>query len=59
MSDAMIGVTGLVAMFWLMIFRMPVGMAMLVVGYFGTWVMNGARSADALMTETYSATNYC
>lgn len=58
MSEAMIGAVGLAVMFGLMVFRMPVGMAMLVVGYFGTWVMNGGRSAEALLvTETYSATS--
>lgn len=56
MSDAMIGVLGLVAMFGLLVLRMPVGMAMLIVGFFGTWVMNSGRAANALLlTETYSA----
>lgn len=56
----MIGLFGLGAMFLLMILRMPVGMAMLAVGYFGTMVLNGSRSANALfVTETFSSTaNY-
>lgn len=60
MSDLMIGVGGLVAMFAFMVFRMPVGMAMLAAGYFGTVLISGARSANALLvTETFSAaSNY-
>lgn len=58
MSDFMIGLFGLGAMFVLMILRMPVGMAMLSVGYFGTLILNGTRSANALfVTETFSATS--
>ncbi|WP_417673813.1 TRAP transporter large permease [Roseibium sp.] len=58
MSDFMIGLSGLGAMFILMILRMPVGMAMLAVGYFGTLILNGDRSANALLvTETFSATS--
>lgn len=60
MSDFGIGVGGLAAMFALMVLRMPVGMAMLAVGYFGVVLMNGSRSASALLvTEAFSATaNY-
>ncbi|AXS42302.1 TRAP transporter large permease [Breoghania sp. L-A4] len=60
MSDFAIGLGGLGAMFVLMILRMPVGMAMLAAGYFGTLILNGSRSANALLvTETFSATaNY-
>lgn len=54
----MIGVSGLLAMFGLMVFRMPVGMAMLAAGYFGTVLISGGRSANALLvTETFSATS--
>jgi len=57
-SDFMIGVSGLAAMFGLMVFRMPVGMAMLAAGYFGTVLISGGRSANALLvTETFSATS--
>jgi len=47
-------------MFAFMVFRMPVGMAMLAAGYFGTVLISGARSANALLvTETFSAaSNY-
>jgi tripartite ATP-independent transporter DctM subunit len=59
-SDFGIGVGGLAAMFALMVLRMPVGMAMLAAGYFGVVLMNGSRSANALLvTEAFSATaNY-
>jgi tripartite ATP-independent transporter DctM subunit len=56
MTDFAIGLIGLGAMFVLMILRTPVGMAMLVVGFFGVWVLNGSRAANAvLLTETFSA----
>ncbi|CAG1006722.1 MAG: TRAP transporter large permease [Rhizobiaceae bacterium] len=60
MSDFGIGAGGLAAMFALMVLRMPVGMAMLAVGYFGIVLMSGSRSANALLvTEAFSATaNY-
>jgi tripartite ATP-independent transporter DctM subunit len=60
MSEFGIGVGGLAAMFALMVLRMPVGMAMLAVGYFGVVLMSGSRSANALLvTEAFSATaNY-
>ena len=58
MTDFMIGVSGLLAMFGLMVFRMPVGMAMLAAGYFGIVLISGGRSANALLvTETFSATS--
>ena len=58
MSDFMIGVSGLLAMFGLMVFRMPVGMAMLAAGYFGTLMISGGRSANAMfVTEAFSATS--
>jgi len=57
-TDFMIGVSGLLAMFALMVFRMPVGMAMLAAGYFGTILISGGRSANALLvTETFSTTS--
>ena len=58
MSEFTIGLAGLGAMFVLMILRTPVGMAMLVVGFFGVMILNGSRSANAvLLTETFSATS--
>jgi tripartite ATP-independent transporter DctM subunit len=60
MSELGFGVVGMLAMFVAMIFRMPVGMAMLAVGFFGTWAVNGQRAAFALLlTESYSSiSNY-
>lgn len=60
MSEVLIGAAGLLGMFVLMVLRMPVGMAMLAVGYFGTVILNGSRAANALLvTETFSAaSNY-
>lgn len=60
MSEVLVGIFGLGLMFILMILRMPVGMAMLVIGFAGTWWLNGLRSATGvLVTETYSsASNY-
>jgi hypothetical protein len=53
-SEFTIGLCGLGAMFVLMVMRMPVGMAMLAVGYFGAMILNGSRSANALLvTETF------
>jgi tripartite ATP-independent transporter DctM subunit len=60
MTDLGWGLLGMALMFVLMIFRMPVGMSMLCVGFFGTGFMSGERSAMALLvTEAYSAvSNY-
>ena len=56
MSDVSIGIMMLCAMFGLMVLRMPVGIAMLVAGFFGTWWLNGFNSASALLvTETFSS----
>lgn len=58
MDEVLVGVIGIVMMFGLMIFRMPVGIAMLTVGFFGIWILNGLRSATAVLaTETFSATS--
>jgi len=60
MTDTAIGIIALVAMFALMLVRTPVGLAMLIAGFFGTWALGSFRSASALLiSETYSATtNY-
>lgn len=55
MSDVAIGTTGIAGLFVLMILRTPVAFAMLLVGFFGLWLMEGLRAAGAvLLTETYS-----
>ncbi len=60
MSPETIGLIGIGCLFILMILRTPVAFAMLVVGYFGYWILSGGRSAGAMMlTEAYSAvSNY-
>lgn len=60
MSDAAVGLIGVSSMFLLMIFRTPVGMAMLIIGFFGITFLSGLKSATGILsTETYStATNY-
>jgi TRAP-type C4-dicarboxylate transport system permease large subunit len=59
-TDLSIGLLGLAALFILMILRTPVSFAMLLTGFFGIWVLDGANRATAIMfTETYSAlSNY-
>ena len=60
MSETLIGVVGIVALFFCLIARLPVGMALLVVGFGGIWVIDGQRAAVATMSsETYtSVTGY-
>ncbi len=56
MSETLIGVLGIAALFFFLFARMPVGMALLVVGFGGIWVIDGQRAAVATMSsETYSS----
>ena len=56
MSETLIGFLGILALFVLLVARMPVGMALLVVGFGGIWVIDGQRAAVATMSsETYSS----
>jgi tripartite ATP-independent transporter DctM subunit len=56
MSPTTVGLLGIFFLFFLMIFRTPVAFAMLLSGFFGMWVLQGLRTAGALMlTESYSA----
>ena len=56
MSETLVGVLGIVALFFFLFSRMPVGMALLVVGFGGIWVLDGQRTAVATMSsETYSS----
>ena len=56
MSETLIGFLGILALFVLLVARMPVGMALLVVGFGGIWVIDGQRVAVATMSsETYSS----
>ncbi len=60
MSDLGVGLFGIGALFALMLFRTPVGFAMLLTGFYGVWFLDGLRRATAIMfTETYSSiSNY-
>jgi len=56
MSETLIGFLGILALFVLLVARMPVGMALLAVGFGGIWVIDGQRVAVAtLSSETYSS----
>lgn len=56
MNEVVVGFIGIAGLFVLMIFRTPVAFAMLLVGFFGTWVLSGFRSAGGvLLTESYAA----
>ena len=56
MSDTLIGVLGIAALFFFLFARMPVGMALLAVGFGGIWLIDGQRTAIATMSsETYSS----
>ncbi|WP_349294684.1 TRAP transporter large permease (plasmid) [Thioclava sp. 'Guangxiensis'] len=60
MSPMETGLTGIGALFVLMVLRTPVAFAMLITGYFGMLVLEGSRAAGAVMlTESYSTvSNY-
>lgn len=56
MSETLIGVFGIAALFIGLLIRLPVGMALLAVGMGGIWVIDGQRAAVATMSsETYSS----
>ena len=56
MSETIIGVWGIAALFFCLFARVPVGMALLAVGFGGIWVIDGQRAAVATMSsETYSS----
>ena len=56
MSETLIGVGGILALFFCLIARFPVGMALMVVGFGGIWVIDGQRAAIATMTsETFTS----
>ena len=55
MSETLIGVLGIAALFLGLLIRLPVGMALLAIGMGGIWVIDGSRAAIATMSsETYS-----
>lgn len=56
MSETLIGVTGIAALFFCLVARFPVGLSLLVVGFGGIWFIDGQRAAIATMSsETYSS----
>ncbi len=56
MSETLIGFLGILTLFFLLVARMPVGMALLAVGFGGIWFIDGQRVAVAtLSSETYSS----
>ncbi len=60
MTPELTGLVGIAALFVLMIFRTPVAFAMMLVGFFGYWYLEGARGAGAVvLTESFGAvSNY-
>ena len=59
MTPTTIGIIGLVFLFIFLILRMPVAIAMLVVGFIGTWVMNGTTPAlTSLSGEAFEIVSF-
>lgn len=56
MSDVSVGLIGLGAMFVLLALRTPVAFAMMIVGFFGLWALEGFKAAGGVvLTESYAA----
>lgn len=59
MTEVRIGLIGLVALFVLFVLRMPVGLSMLTVGFFGTAAINGfSRALPTLSSETFAIASF-
>ena len=59
MTPTTIGIIGLAFLFIFLILRMPVAIAMLVVGFIGTWVMNGTTPAlTSLSGEAFEIVSF-
>lgn len=59
MSATAIGIIGLLFLFLFLILRMPVAIAMLLVGFIGTWVMNGTTPAlTSLSGEAFEIVSF-
>lgn len=54
MTDLQIGVAGFVALFVLLFLRMPVALAMMLVGFVGTLVINPAAALPVLAGEAFN-----
>ncbi len=52
MTDVAVGATGLGALLVLLALRMPVGLALMAVGWIGIWYLNGFRAAGSTMVST-------
>lgn len=56
MSDVVIGLIGIGAMFLLLVLRTPVAFAMMIVGFLGLWWLEGFKAAGGVvLTESYAA----
>jgi tripartite ATP-independent transporter DctM subunit len=56
MNEVAVGLCGIAALFVLLAYRAPVAFAMLLVGFFGTWLLSGFKAAGGvLLTESYAA----
>jgi tripartite ATP-independent transporter DctM subunit len=54
-TDANIGLVGILTLFVLLALRIPVAFAMFVVGFFGIWTLNGLNAATSLLaSETFT-----
>jgi|TARA_B110000259_G_scaffold187928_1_gene244049 tripartite ATP-independent transporter DctM subunit len=58
MTEATIGILGILGMFVLLFLRTPVGIALMASGFVGIWVLSGPRAATAtLASEAFGATS--
>ena len=56
MTPTTAGLAGIFCLFLLMLLRMPVAFAMMSVGFFGMWMLEGLRTAGGVvLTESFSA----
>ncbi|MCR9107476.1 TRAP transporter large permease [Marivita sp. XM-24bin2] len=51
MSASVTGIVGILALFVLLVLRMPVAFAMFVVGFLGIWALNGLNAATSLLAS--------
>ncbi len=51
MTSTAAGVVGIIALFVLLVLRIPVAFAMFVVGFFGIWALNGLNAATSLLAS--------
>ena len=59
MTPTTIGIIGLAFLFIFLILRMPVAIAMLIVGFVGTWIMNGTTPAlTSLSGEAFEIVSF-